>query len=109
MRGLGSRQRLWPLGRFDCDDHAGRASSSSAAVLSRSHRARRPWSVEATRHIAVLMVTASSHDKDIEAGFAAGADDYIVKPVDARILCARVRGAARRSASVSTPESPGIM
>src|SRR5690625_1751964 len=38
----------------------------------------------------VLLVTARTNRKDIETGFASGANDYITKPVDAIELRARV-------------------
>lgn len=39
----------------------------------------------------VLLVTARSSTKDIEAGFTAGANDYITKPIDAIELRSRVK------------------
>lgn len=39
----------------------------------------------------VIMLTASAESHQIAAAFDAGADDYLVKPVDPRILAARVR------------------
>jgi len=59
----------------------------------------------ATAKIPVIILTALAHEADIKAGFAAGADEYIVKPFttsdfSARIdtVVARVRaGAAARS------------
>ncbi|MCJ8012955.1 ATP-binding protein [Paenibacillus sp. KQZ6P-2] len=39
----------------------------------------------------VLLLTASSQDKDIEAGFRSGANDYVTKPVNATVLKSRVR------------------
>ncbi|MFC4386685.1 ATP-binding protein [Gracilibacillus marinus] len=38
----------------------------------------------------VLLLTALSHSKDMEVGFHAGANDYVVKPVDSTELLARV-------------------
>jgi sigma-B regulation protein RsbU (phosphoserine phosphatase) len=38
----------------------------------------------------IIMLTASQEEPDIEAAFAAGANDYLTKPVDRRILVARV-------------------
>ncbi len=34
----------------------------------------------ATADLPIIMLTARAHESEIEAGFAAGADDYIVKP-----------------------------
>ncbi len=39
----------------------------------------------------VLLLTASNQDKDIEAGFLSGANDYVTKPVNATELKIRVR------------------
>jgi two-component system phosphate regulon response regulator PhoB len=43
-----------------------------------------------TVNTAVLLLTARAQEADIENGFAAGADDYIVKPFSARELATRV-------------------
>jgi serine phosphatase RsbU (regulator of sigma subunit)/anti-sigma regulatory factor (Ser/Thr protein kinase) len=47
----------------------------------------------ATRHVAVIMVTARSTVEDVEHAFVLGAFDYIRKPFHARELLARVRNA----------------
>jgi DNA-binding response OmpR family regulator len=46
----------------------------------------------------IIMLTARSDDMDVVAGLEAGADDYIVKPVQPRVLEARIRAVLRRSA-----------
>jgi DNA-binding response OmpR family regulator len=38
----------------------------------------------------VILLTARGQEKDIEAGFAAGADQYVTKPFSPRALLARV-------------------
>lgn len=43
----------------------------------------------------VLLVTARGDDEQIVEAFDAGADDYVVKPFNPRILIARVRAGAR--------------
>jgi DNA-binding response OmpR family regulator len=53
--------------------------------------------------IPVIMLTARGDDFDIVAGLEAGADDYVVKPVQPRVLDARIRAVLRRLARVSTP------
>jgi len=45
----------------------------------------------------VLMITSRSGDEDILSGFAAGADDYIVKPAQTTILKGRVEALLRRA------------
>ena len=46
--------------------------------------------------IPTLMLTARGHPDDVLKGFAAGADDYLIKPFELAILIARVRGLLRR-------------
>ena len=43
-----------------------------------------------TATIPVIMLTARAQESEIERGFAAGADDYIVKPFNPRELHSRV-------------------
>ena len=43
------------------------------------------------RHIKVIMVTAKTEGKDIQAGLAAGADHYITKPFKIVELSAKIR------------------
>ncbi|MYV99301.1 response regulator transcription factor [Streptomyces sp. SID3343] len=45
----------------------------------------------------VIMLTARNDDMDIVIGLEAGADDYVVKPVQARVLEARIRAVLRRT------------
>ncbi len=44
----------------------------------------------------ILMLTASGNDMDQVVGLEIGADDYVVKPVEPRVLLARVRALLRR-------------
>ncbi|MCT9080217.1 response regulator transcription factor [Streptomyces fulvoviolaceus] len=44
----------------------------------------------------IIMATARGDDVDIVVGLEAGADDYVVKPVQARVLDARIRAVLRR-------------
>ncbi len=53
--------------------------------------------------IAVIMVTARGEDLDILGGLEAGADDYVVKPVEPRVLDARIRAVLRRGARAGCP------
>jgi sigma-B regulation protein RsbU (phosphoserine phosphatase) len=52
--------------------------------------ARRVRATEALQDIPIIMLTASQEEPHIEEAFAAGVNDYITKPVDRRILAARV-------------------
>lgn len=45
--------------------------------------------------IPVIMVTANSNDRDVVAGLELGADDYITKPFNIRILVARLEAVLR--------------
>jgi two-component system response regulator MtrA len=53
--------------------------------------------------VPVIMLTARGDDFDIVAGLEAGADDYVVKPVQPRVLDARIRAVLRRMARASSP------
>jgi DNA-binding response OmpR family regulator len=61
--------------------------------------------IRATGDLPIIMLTARDDDIDVVAGLEAGADDYVVKPVRARVLEARVRAVLRRASSTS-PEQP---
>ncbi len=51
--------------------------------------------------VPIILLTANDQEKCIEEAFSAGATDYLTKPVDRRILAARVRSVIeRRSALV---------
>jgi DNA-binding response OmpR family regulator len=51
----------------------------------------------------VIMLTARGDDFDIVGGLEAGADDYVVKPVEPRVLDARIRAVLRRQARAGSP------
>ncbi|WP_285753605.1 response regulator transcription factor [Lentzea sp. NBRC 105346] len=53
--------------------------------------------------VPIIMLTARGDDFDVVAGLEAGADDYVVKPVEPRVLDARIRAVLRRT--VSEPSS----
>ena len=46
--------------------------------------------------VPTLMLTARGHPDDVLKGFTAGADDYLTKPFDLKILIARIHGLLRR-------------
>ena len=49
----------------------------------------------------ILMITARTEPEDICRGLEAGADDYVTKPFDRRVLLARVRAVLRRGLPVT--------
>ena len=51
----------------------------------------------------VMMLTARDEDLDQVLGLELGADDYVVKPVQPRVLLARVRALLRRFGQAATP------
>jgi two-component system, OmpR family, response regulator MtrA len=53
--------------------------------------------------IPVIMLTARGDDFDVVGGLEAGADDYVVKPVEPRVLDARIRAVLRR---MTRPDAP---
>jgi two-component system phosphate regulon response regulator PhoB len=50
-----------------------------------------------TAQTPIILLTAKAQEADIERGFAAGANDYIVKPFSPRELVARVTAALARN------------
>ena len=55
------------------------------------------------QQLPILILTARDATGDKIAGLDAGADDYLVKPVDIDELAARIRALARRSAGRAAP------
>jgi DNA-binding response OmpR family regulator len=52
----------------------------------------------------ILILTARNNDIDHVVGLELGADDYVVKPVEPRVLVARIHALLRRSKSTALPE-----
>jgi len=50
----------------------------------------------ATKDLDVILLTARSRDADVDAGFATGASDYVVKPFSPRELLHRVNALVAR-------------
>ncbi|WP_217201218.1 response regulator transcription factor [Streptomyces buecherae] len=60
-----------------------------------------------TAVLPVIMLTARGDDQDIVTGLEAGADDYVVKPVTAPVLEARIRAALRRAEPSGAAQQAG--
>jgi two-component system phosphate regulon response regulator OmpR len=54
----------------------------------------------------ILLLTARDTPEDVVAGFEAGADDYLGKPFDPRVLVARLRAMLRRAAPPALQTGP---
>jgi DNA-binding response OmpR family regulator len=61
--------------------------------------------MRASGPVPIIMLTARSDDFDVVAGLEAGADDYVAKPVEPRVLDARIRAVLRR-AIAERPSEP---
>ncbi len=64
--------------------------------------------LRAASDLPILIVTARDNDIDHVVGLEIGADDYVVKPVEPRVLVARIHALLRR-ARAATPVEPRIM
>lgn len=67
--------------------------------------ARRLRSVERTRYLPIIMLTARGEEHDKVAGLESGADDYLTKPFSPRELLARIKAVLRRRAPQMTEDS----
>jgi len=65
-------------------------------------------SLRAFSRVPVVLLTARDADADIMAGFAMGADDYVVKPFNTAVLVTRVQAILRRvqTDTTSAPVTP---
>ena len=54
-----------------------------------------------TKHIPIVMLTAKSEEADVVVGLQMGADDYIPKPFSPKVLVARIKAIARRTADLN--------
>lgn len=64
--------------------------------------------LRAASDLPILIVTARDNDIDHVVGLELGADDYVVKPVEPRVLVARIHALLRRARATS-PMEPRIL
>jgi DNA-binding response OmpR family regulator len=64
--------------------------------------------LRAASDLPILIVTARDNDIDHVVGLEIGADDYVVKPVEPRVLVARIHALLRRSRAAA-PAEPRIL
>jgi DNA-binding response OmpR family regulator len=50
-----------------------------------------------TQDVPIIMLTAKVQERDVEGGFAAGADDYVTKPFSPRELVSRIQAMIART------------
>lgn len=63
-------------------------------------------SLDITKHIPIIILTAKSEESDVVSGLELGADDFLVKPFSPRVLLARIKTVLRRnSLALSTLSS----
>jgi DNA-binding response OmpR family regulator len=63
--------------------------------------------IRRTDQVPIILLTARSDDIDVVVGLESGADDYVVKPVQPRVLDARIRAVLRRHGG-NTPDQADI-
>ena len=59
-----------------------------------------------TKNISIIFLTARSEEFAELAGFEAGADDYIAKPIRSRVLLSRIRAILRRQSPIEESKTP---
>jgi two-component system alkaline phosphatase synthesis response regulator PhoP len=61
-----------------------------------------------TKNIKICFLTARSEDYSQIAGFDAGADDYVSKPIKPKVLISRIKAILRRSEATNNEDSEKI-
>ena len=69
---------------------------------------RRIRAEPALADVRILMLTAKTQNEDVVRGLEAGADDYVTKPFDRKVLLARVRAVLRRRAGAPVAPENGL-
>ena len=73
-------------------------------MLSGIEVTRRLRADAATRDVAIVLVTASVEEEDVDRGYEAGADEYVSKPFNSRELLARIQEAIVRRKKAPVPK-----
>ncbi|MDP2889269.1 MAG: response regulator transcription factor [Bacteroidota bacterium] len=60
------------------------------------------------KHTMIAFLTARGEDYSQIAGFEAGADDYITKPIRPKVLVSRVKALLKRTSGVGEPLAPVV-
>ncbi|HET6556803.1 MAG TPA: response regulator transcription factor [Prolixibacteraceae bacterium] len=60
--------------------------------------------IPSLQHTMIAFLTARGEDYSQIAGFEAGADDYITKPVRPKVLVSRVKALLKRTSTAGTPQ-----
>lgn len=63
-------------------------------------------SIDSLKHTIIAFLTARGEDYSQIAGFEAGADDYISKPIKPRVLISRIQALLRRKGNAASEEAP---
>jgi DNA-binding response OmpR family regulator len=61
--------------------------------------------IRARSRLPIVLLTARGDPIDVVAGLECGADDYVVKPAEPRVLDARIKAIGRRAAPRTVPAS----
>lgn len=69
--------------------------------------ARAVRSNAALSRVRIIMITARGQNEDVVEGLEAGADDYVAKPFDRKVLLARIRAVLRRGEAAG-PDGGGF-
>jgi len=65
--------------------------------------------IDSLQHVIITFLTARGEDYSQVAGFDAGADDYITKPVKPKVLMSKVKALLRRLKNVEDTENGDII
>lgn len=70
---------------------------------------RRIRETEAGKNIYIIFLTARAEEYSEVAGFEAGADDYIAKPIKPRVLVSRIKAVLRRNTKIKEDADNSVL